>query len=346
MGWGLRIFAVIVGLMALGLGTWPITLLALLYLTYSLRRPKTQRAYAIRQEALPKPKRPWGRYLLGCVLFLLALIAAGAGGTLSPIVFFIGGLAVFFWPSVFRSSLTGQLVPLRDSLLLRSRFFPFRWHALAEVKLEAQDQTRGVSALDGRLLVFAGKSPRAFQVVSVYAFGYKEAEDKVVRKLQRDTRMLSQRGAHLLPIDSLDARQRLSLTLDRLNVGTDDFDAVASLPFDVFTLQIKEGFVVSHQAFKVSEPNGPASIPPLGISPAREPLFAEVVEKIGEKHGWPGPDEYSPFLAAWDASRTEPLADRIRTRGEDAGRVIVETPGGAEAKLTRAQLRALARIYA
>lgn len=345
MGWGMRIAAIFVGLVALGFGGWPISLLALAYLVYSFRKPKPQRAYLLRQEVLPKPRRPWGRYVLGGVLFFLSLVAIGAGGGLSPIVFFMGGLAVVFWPVIRRNGLASGVVPVRESILLRSRLFPLRWHALAEVKLESQDQTRGISALDGRLLVFAGKTPSAFQVVSVYAFGYKEAEEKVVRKLQRETRTLSQRGAHLLPLDSREAIQRLSLTLDRLNVGTDDLEAVSSLPFDVFTLQTEEGLVVSHRAFRIAGDSGPAFIPPPDISTSRQPLFAEVVEKIGERHGWPGPDEFSPFLAAMDASRTEPLTDRIRTKGEVSGRVVVETLGGAEAKLTRAQLRAVARIY-
>jgi hypothetical protein len=345
MGWGGRILAVFVGLIALGLGAWPILLIALAYIAYSFRKPRARQVYLLRQEALPKPKRPWGRYTAGGVFFLLALVALEAGGTLSPIIFFMGGLAVVFWPLVLRNGLVGQVAPVRDSILLRSRLLPLRWHALVEVKLESQDQTRGVSALDGRLLVFAGKSPLAFQVLSVYAFGYKEAEEKVVRTLRKETRMLSQRGVHLLPLDSCEASQRLSLTLDRLNLGTNDFEAVSSLPFDVFTFQTKEGLVVSHRAFKVSEPAGPASIPPPDLSPARQPLFAEVVEKIGERHGWAGPDEFSPFLAALDASRAEPLVDRIRTKGEATGKVQVETPGGAEVRLTRAQLRAVARIY-
>ena len=46
-----------------------------------------------------------------------------------------------------------------------------------------------------------------------------------------------------------------------------------------------------------------------------------------------------------DASRAEPLADRIRTKGEGEGRVAVETPGGTQVKLSRAQLRAVARTY-
>ncbi|HKT21053.1 MAG TPA: hypothetical protein VJR06_00315, partial [Nitrososphaerales archaeon] len=263
-----------------------------------------------------------------------------------PAVFFLAGAVTVASPLIGMSRLASQVVPVNDSILLRNRVFPFRWHALAEVKLEAQDQARGVASMDGQLLVFAGKSPCALQVMSVLALAHGGAEDKVVRNLRRETRMLSQRGAHLLPLDSVDAHDRLSLKLRRIKIGTGDFGAVSSLPFDIITIQAREGLVVRHRAFRVEAPGGSASIPAADISPERRPLLAEVVEEISEKHGWPAPDEFSPFLATLDASRAEPLADRLRTGGVDGGRLTVETPGGAEVKLTRPQLRAVARIYA
>ena len=150
---------------------------------------------------------------------------------------------------------------------------------------------------------------------------------------------------HLLPLDSRDAAEKLSLRLHRLSLGTAGLDPAPPLPFDVFALQTKEGLVVCHRAFRVAEPSRAVSIPSPDISPAREPLLAEVVDRVGEIHRWGGPDEFSSFLAALAASRADPLADRLRTRDEEAGRVAVETPGGAQAKVTRPQLRAIARVY-
>ena len=345
MGWSLRLFALSVGLVSLSVGLWPVFLLSVVFLAFSFRKPKTRRANVSRQEVFAKPKRPWGRYVLGVLLLLLAAVAMGAGGTFSPIVFFLSGLVVLSWPQLMTNGLASGVVPVRESVLMRSRLFPLHWHALAEVKLESQVQTRGVSAMDGRLLVFAGKTPSALQVVSVYALGYEQAEEKVIRRLRRETRMLSQRGAHLLPLDSEDAGARLSLELDRLSIGTEDIEASTSLPFDVFSLQVKEGLVVAHRAFRISEPVGSPRMPSPDLSATRHPLLAEVVEKIGERHGWPGPDEFSPFIAALDASRAEPIADRIIMRGEKEGKLLVETPGGALVGLTRPQLRMLARIY-
>lgn len=346
MGWGLRIVTVLVVLVALSLGAWPISLLALVYLAYSFRKPRMQRAVILRQEVFAKPKRPWGRYVLGGFLLLLAVIASGSGGTFSPVIFFLVGLAVLSWPLLGRYSGSDRVAPMKESVLLRSRLFPFRWHALAEVKLESQDQARGITAMEGHLLVFAGKNPSTFQAVNVLALGHREAEAKVVKKLQRETRMLSQRGAHILPLDSAEAALRLSLELEKLKVGTDDFEAISSLPFDVIALRVKDGLVVSHRAFNIVEAGRAApTIPSPDLSQERQPLLAELVQEIEDKHGWPAPDEFTPFLASLDASRTEPLADRIRTTGEDNGKLAIETPGGAEVKLTRAQLRMVVRVY-
>jgi len=277
MGWVLRLVAIFVGLMALGLGAWPIFLLVVAYLTFSLWKQKPRRTMAVRQEAFPSARRPWGRYALAGLLLLLTVVALGAGGTLSPVFFALSGVVVLSWPHLRTNRLTSHVVPVPESILMRSRLFPFLWHALAEVKLESQNQTRGVAAMDGRLLVFAGRAPSMFQVVSVYALGYKQAEEKVVRTLRKETRILSQRGAHLLPLDSEDANARLSIMLDRLNIGTEDIDAVESLPFDLFTLQVKEGLVVAHRAFRISEPVGLSLIPSPDLLVSRRPLLAEVV---------------------------------------------------------------------
>jgi len=346
MGWGLRLFAIFVILIFLALGAWPISLLIFLYLLNSLRRPKAKAMLVQKQEVFQRRGRPWGRYGIVAALFLLSLIAAESGGTYSPEVFFVAGLAVVFLPFISRLVRLRKVVPVKDSVLLQNRFFPFWWHALLEVKLESQDQTRGIAAMSGKVLLFAGKAPAIFLVISVCALRYKQAEAAVTKKVRRMTRMLSQRGAHLLPADSTEAAGKLSLELERLSVGTEDFEAVSSLPFDAIAFQVKDGRLISHRAFSIMETTGTPAVPFADLRHARDPLFAEVVQEIGEKHGWPGPDEFSPFLASLDASRAEPLTDRIIMRGEKEGKLLVESPGGALVGLTRAQVRALARIYA
>lgn len=346
MGWSRRALATTVMLATLTLGAWPIALLAFLYLVFSFRRPKRSQVYLLKQgDPLAERGRPMWRYCLGGLLLLVSLLALESGGAVSPVIFFLGAMVVFLWPLVVKVGFIRRVVPVQNSVLLRSLAFPFVWHALVEVKLESQDQTRGVASLSGKLLLFAGKSPSVYQVVSTYALGYRQAEDSVVKMLRRESRMLSQRGAHLLPSDSAEAAVRLSANLGRLKIGTDDFEAVSSLPFDTIAFRVQDGRLVSHRAFNVLEPNGGASIPAPDLTHVRQPLFAEVVQEIGEKHGWPVPDEFSSFLASLDATRNEPLADRFQMKGSSGGKLVVETPGGAQVCLTRPQLRVLARIY-
>ena len=346
MRWGVRLVALLAMLTFFLLGAWPISLIVFLYLVLSSRKPRVLTVYVQRAGAFAKPGRPWGRYAIGTFMLLLSVVALESGGTFSPIVFFVGGVVAFAWPVIKRVGLLDGLVPVHDSVLLRSGLFPLAWHALAEVKLESQDQTRGLASMSGKLLLFAGKSPSVYQVVSVHALGHRQAEDRVAKQLGQYTKMLSQRGTHLLPVDSGDAARKLSSEMERLRVGTDDFDAAVSLPFDAVVFRVEEGRLVSHRAFNVLEPNGRALVPTPDLKHLREPLFAEVVREIGERHGWPGPDGFAPFLASLDASRAEPFADRFQIKGEDQGRLVVETPGGAQVRLARAQLRALARIYA
>lgn len=276
---------------------------------------------------------------------LLSALTLADGGTHSPAAFLFLGLVVLLWPSLRAKGLVERVVPVKDSVLLRSRLLPYRWYAVAEVKHEAPDQTRAIAALDGTLLVFAGKAPAALLVLCVNAIGYRQAEEMMVEDLRRSEGALSRMGGHLLPLDSGDAAGRLSLSLKRLGAVANYLDAVASTSFDVLVLRAEGGLVVSHREFRAIEAGRPA-IPRPDLSVLRPPLLAEVVEKIGEGHGWPGPDEYSSFLAAMDATRSEPLAERFRAAGEIDGRMAVETPNGVGVKLTRAQLRAVARIYA
>lgn len=346
MGWNFRLVAGLLMLFFLLLGAWPVSLIMFLYLVLSSRKPRVQTVYVQREGAFVKPGRPWGRYAIGTFLLLLAVVAFESGGTFSPVFFFACGVATFGWPLIMKAGLTSEVVPVRESVLLRSRLFPFAWHALVEVKLESQDQTRGLASMGGKVLLFAGKSPSMYQVVGAYALSYRQAERSIIGQLRQETRTLSQRGAHLLPADSGDAAVKLSMEMEKLRVGTDDFEAVSSLPFDAVVFKVEDGRLISHRAFNVLEPKGRALVPVPDLKHVREPLFAEVVQEIGEKHGWPGPDEFSPFLASLDASRAEPFADRFQIKGEEEGKLTVETPGGAQVRVTRAQLRVLARIYA
>ncbi len=345
MGLALKVLAVAFALVSLALGAWPVSFLALAFLVLTSRRSVGHRVASQDANVLSSAGRPWLRYTLGGAFLAMSGAALAAGGTYSPPVLLLAGLSVLFLPAVLPSAYFSAVVPVSDSVLLRSSLFPFRWYSLAEVKLEAQDQSRGVASMDGRLLIFAGRNPRVVQILGVYALGCRTAEDRVVDAFRRESKVLSKRGAHLLPLDSADAANRLSVKTKRLGTGSMSSDAPGPLAFDVLSLRSREGLVVAHRAYRVLDEARTASIPSPDASPRRRPLLAEVAEMIGERHGWPSSDEFSSFLAALDASRGAPLADRIMTKGVGVGNVTAEAPGGAEVRLSRAQLRAVARIY-
>jgi hypothetical protein len=342
MGWGARLAAVVAMLILLAVGAWPVALIPLLYLVFSVLRARPR--VNPRREG-PRTGRPLGRYALGVTLLLLAVAAAEYGGRFSPYVFALGGVAAICWPVLRLIKPSGSVVPVRESVLLRGRFLPFVWHALVEVKLESADQTRGISAMCGDVLLYAGKSPSVFLLVSTKALGYQGAEKNIMRSLNSESKVLSQRGAHLLPLDSVAAARRLSMGLRRLDIGTEDFAMVSSLPFDAAAFRVVEGRVASHRAFRVVESSGSPSIPSPDLKHPRRPLFAEVVQEVGERHGWPGPDEFSAFLGELDAGRGDSLGDRLRLNKGKEDRLAVETNGGAQLEVARSQLRALAAIY-
>jgi hypothetical protein len=339
MGWVLKGLAALVALASLGFGVWPVFLPVAVYLLLSFRRGARR---GPERQGLRYSKCPRRHHIFGGMLVALSLVALMAGGTLSPVLLFAGGVITLLWAPRL-GGLSMVVVPVRESILLRSRFFPWKWYALAEVKPESEYSMRGAAPSDGRLLVFTGRGPAAFEVLGVRALRYGTAEDKVVRFLRRETMSLSHKGVHLLPLDGEDASKMLSLNLEKLGGGTGNF--VPSLPFDVLSLRSKEGLVVGLRAFRVRGDSRVTKIPPADAPPVRRPLVVEAVQKIGEEQGWPTADDFVPFLAALDASRSEPFADRVRTKGEISGRVAVEAAGGAEVRLTKAQLGAVGRIY-
>lgn len=346
MGWGARFLACAVALIALLVGLWPIAILSLGYFVLTFRRPKGQRAIILKQQVLPNPRQPWGRYAAAAFFGILGATAVAEGGTLSPILFLGCGVAVLTFTPLRTRPFVRGIFPVDSSILLRSKLFPLLWCSLVEVKVESQEQVRGIAALEGNLLFFAGKAPSTFKVTSVYAVSFRQAEEKILRRLRKDSKSLSARGVHLLPLDSHDAQARLSLVLGSLEVGAEAIVDASVLAFDLLSLGVKDGLVVSHRAFRIVEPSSSAWVPPSDDSSGRRPLLAEIMEEVREEYAPLSQDVLTSFLASMDASRTEPVVDRIKTKGGDEDTLMVETPSGLEVRLTRAQLRAIVRMYA
>ncbi len=345
MGWGLRFLGAAIALVALGAGAWPITVLALGCVALSFRRAKTK-PYAPKQgDILAKAGAPWGRYLTGAALLVVAL---GTIRSVPPLVTVaIAGLVacVILWPSIRAAPITRLVRPAGESILLRSKLFPWKWYAVAEVKLEPGNQVRALSALEGQVILLGGGTTSSLHQVGVVALGHGSAERKVIERLREESKRLGPRGGHLVPLDGLEAAERLSVGLKKVDIGGRDIQAVSAFPFDLLALRVERGRVVSERAFTLSGRSAP-SLPPPGERPRREPLFWELAQAIEDKHGWPEPDELAAFVSSLEATRGEPAGDRFRSGGRDPEGIALEAAGGAKAKLTRPQLRALASIYA
>lgn len=347
MGWGLRILAFVGAVLFFALGVWPISIAAFGYIALSFRKPKKEVYVLKQQHVAQQPGRPWGRYIVGGSLLILSFFALRSGGTLSPIILASAGWTVLLWPAIRTSKLINRVRPIENSVLLRYSSLPFMWCAFAEVKLESENPTRAVSSLDGEIILFAGKNPSALLGVSAIAFSYRGAERRVLARLRRASRHLSKRGGYLLPLDSAVAAATLSASLERVDLEPGDIEAASTLPFDVFVMHVEKARVVSHGAFTILDDSpGTASVPCPNQHPVKQPLLWELVEMIGEKHGWPGPDMYSSFLSALHATRGEAIGERLAGLEISGEKRLIQSVDGTKVELSRPQLRALAEIYA
>jgi hypothetical protein len=344
MGQAPKVLAVAVALFAVALGAWVVAIAALAWLGWSLRGRGARERVTRQGEVLPRSGRPWGRWCAGAVLLLLAAVAARSGGTYSPFAFGVPGIVVLLWPRTAAAPLR-RVSPVAESILLRRTYVPFVWHAFAEVKLGREGRARAVSALNGTIVLFGGTAPSVLKEVSVRAVGHSRAESKAVRRLRSEAGRASARGAYLLPLDSSEAAKKLSAGLARAGLEAGDFEHAQRLPFEVLALRSEEGRVASYDAFDLLEERRQPSVLCTGSRPRRRPLLWEVAEKVEEMQGWPGPDGATAFLASLDATRAQPFELRVKMAGESPEEVAVEGPGGTQATVTRAQLRALARIY-
>jgi len=194
MGWGLRLFAAFVGLASFGAGLWPVGVICFAYLATSLRPRKSRDL----KEKIGGTHRAGLRHVLAAALLLLSAVALASGGALSPVVFFAGGMTVLLWPKVIRNSPSLELVPVANSVLLRPRFFPLTWVALAEFKAGSEAFPRALSHFTGTLLLFV-ETGKAYALASCRSLAKREAEINVLSQFKLSA---PPGGAYLLPLDS------------------------------------------------------------------------------------------------------------------------------------------------
>jgi hypothetical protein len=122
--------------------------------------------------------------------------------------------------------------------------------------------------------------------------------------------------------------------------------SLSTTDYDILSIETRKGMVHAVGAYKTSE--GKDVVMPAARQVfARPPLLWEVLQEAGKKIRWPNPDERTTFLASMSATRGETIGERVVETGVsgDSQVVMVQSLGTPSVSLSRAQLRAIARIY-
>jgi len=336
MGWALRVFAFFLALVSFTIGLWPVVGVCFLYLLVSFRPGKSNV-----EARTPHRFHVSTRYILAGALFVLSGIALVSGGMLSPVLFLAAGAAVALWPRLLASLPFAQVVPLSNSVLMRSRFLPFWWCSVAEFKPSAEAFPRAVSHFTGTLLVFAATG-KAYVLAASRSLCRVDAESEVLSKFRLAAHLV---GAGLLPLDSEAAAGVLGVKLSRTKLPPGDLAESASMVFGALLLECWRGVVRRAASF---ESGGACPHPtfPAGGDPLVEaPLLWEVLDSMGKKTRWADPDALSGLIDSLVATREMPLAERIGSMEGAGGRLTIQSLGGDQVCLSRPQLRALIAVY-
>lgn len=370
MGLMLKGLAVLVGLMLLSLGAWPISAILFLYAfsglilrSFRLRRrsPPTAASPAPREGGQVAPAvsfkgrlgHPWRR-AIGMVFILLSAVAVAESGTLSPFVFGGVGLVLLLWgTSVVRLGGRGSLRPEAESILLRRSYDPIHWLALAEVKLATKQAGRALGGIDETLLVMSSEGgPSLFVVLEATSLTHRGAEETLLARFSELVRISAPLGAYLLPVDSAEAVDRLRLSVEPVRLDAKGWpSSLSTTDYDVLTVEARRGgFVHSVGAYR-RDPDGSgktgANLPPARQALSRPSLLWEVFQELSKKLEWQKPDGYTTFLASMFATHGETFGERVSEAGgaESSQQVLVQSLGSPPVKMSRAQLRAIARVY-
>jgi len=338
MGWKLKALVFLFGLALLTSGAWPLSLLCFLYLFLSQRRRSP--SYST-EGARTRINLPW-RQLIAAFLLLLSGIAFASGGMLSPLAFFAAGAALVAWPSLVRILSLAKLVPVEDTILLRSKYMPMSWCALAELKPGADQFPMGVSSFGGTILVFTDTG-KTYSLARCFAFSRREAEERILtvfRLVARNGRA----GVFLLPLDASLAADVLRVRVSPMKLRSDFLPASASKVSGLLTLECSDGRVRRASAFEVGTPGAPA-LPGRARDLDSRPLTWEVFDAIGKRTRWPEPDRFSDLLYSMVATKGVPLAERVRQLESSGDQLTIRSLSGDEVQTTRPQLRAIVSIY-
>jgi hypothetical protein len=281
--------------------------------------------------------------VLAALLFLLSAIAFASGGILSPLVFSATGVLTLVWPRVAATLPLAELIPVGESILLRSRYFPFRWCAIAELKPGLEPFPMAAASFSGTLIAFTDTG-RTYCAVSCLASGRRDAEDRLLSGL-RSVVPKGRPGAYILPLDSLAAAGVLKIRLSPLKLPVSDLPKFIASMSGLVLLECRGGTVRRASAFGIDGPAKVAALPRTLKELEVAPLAWEVFDSIGKRTRWPDPDRYSELLDSLLATKAVPFVERLRGLEAAGDELKVSSLGGDEISATRPQLRAIVSIY-
>jgi hypothetical protein len=341
MGWKLNALVFLLAMWALASGSLIIGIPMLAFLLYGLFKRKRQT-----QGAAPKGLSKAGpAKWLGLSLLILSFLALVSGGVLSPVVFAALGVAALLYGRKPGALPHAGANPVEDSILLRNRLFPFRWYAVAELKLVTRDAVKVLSAASGVLVVRLDGKAKAFLIVEESSFGRRAAEEKAVNSLRELSGVLMPLGAYVMPLQGEEAFGLVNAAGEKVKLQGDDLGhALASAPFDALMLRTAGREVKEIGAFKLSEGRGGSL---LRGDPVPKPVTLwEVAAIVGKRTEWSEPDELTTFLSSVAATRGATAGERLVSVGDAASQTLtVRSLRTSAVELSRAQVRFLMSIY-
>ena len=349
MGWGLKIGLFFVALVAADFSAWIITVPILLLLFLPPILDRRGHGKGSQKEASGGSRGTSMLSITGGILVLLSVAVFFSGGTFSPIV--LGGCGLALLP---RNRISFQLPtrvrPVRESVLLRHRFAPHRWSALAEAKVSTRDLEGALSGLNERLIFTSDPKPRIFVAFPTRSLSRVKAEDALIRHIQASARTLVPLGVYLLPLDSMEAAGISSFHASRVEPPTNNaLQNVSAADYGSVIIEAEHGFVKRFEMY--SRPDEDvrvtSALSPLKAADTGQLTLRELLHGVRDKLGAPQPDRYGAFLSSMAATQGEALGQRITeaVQGGQEQVLLVASVGNPSVELSRAQLHAIARIY-
>lgn len=338
MGWKAKTLTALAGLAAFGAGAWFLGVICFAYLVISMR-PKRRGPPdgGVRSGFRVSP-----RHVVGGFMVLLSALAVASGGTLSPPLFLAAGGVVLFWPTLVRRMPLGGLVPVNGSILMRSKYVPTTWCAVAELKPGAGPFPMAASSFAGTLLVCTDTG-RTYSLVRCSALGRGEAEAKVIERF-RSAAPTARAGAYLLPLNSDEGAGVLRQLGRQTKLPPADLPGAASRVSAFLVLDCTGGSVTKYAAYETG--GTPRARLPGGLHTLEGALLSwEVFDGVGKRTRFPEPDGLSNLLDSMLATKGIPLAERVSELQSSADVIRVRSLSGDEVSATRTQLRAVVSIY-